>query len=56
MSKLKPGMTAPVSGQYAIVGPRGGVGPERTVVAGHIFPPTPKPNSGFVLVDRTRTK
>jgi hypothetical protein len=56
MGKLKPGMTAPISGQYQIIGPRGGSGPERTVVAGHILPPTPKPNSGFVLVDRTRTK
>lgn len=56
MSKLKPGMTAPVSGQYGIVGPRGGQGPERTVVAGHTLPPTPKPNSSYQLVDRTRTK
>ena len=32
-SGLKPGQTAPASGQYQIQGPRGGKGPERTVVA-----------------------
>lgn len=55
-NNLKPGQTANVSGQYQIIGPRGGQGPERTIVAGNVAPPTPKPGSHFQLVDRTRTK
>ena len=40
----KPGETAPRSGQYGIVGPRGGnIGEERTVTKGEPMPPTPKP-------------
>ena len=39
-SGLKPGQTAPTSGQYQIEGPRGGKGPERTVVRGEPLPPT----------------
>lgn len=53
-SGYKPGETAPTSGQYQIVGPRGGGGPERTVVRGEPFPPTPAAGSKYKLVDRTR--
>lgn len=55
-SGLRPGQTAPQSGQYQITGPRGGQGPERTVVRGEPLPPTPAPGSTYTLVDRTRTK
>ena len=53
---LKPGNTAPRSGQYEIIGPRGGKGPERTVVRGEPLPPTPKAGSTYKLVDPTRHK
>jgi hypothetical protein len=52
-TNLKPGQPAPNSGQYQIIGPRGGQGPERTVPQGTILPPTPKPGSTYTLVDRT---
>lgn len=55
-SGLKPGQPAPVSGQYQINGPRGGKGPERTVVRDEPLPPTPTRNSTYTLVDRTKTK
>lgn len=55
--RLKPGQTAPQSGQYEMVGPRGGeTGIERTVVRGEPLPPTRKPGQGYVLVDPTRHK
>lgn len=56
MSKpIKPGESAPVSGQYEIVGPRGGhTGEERTSIQGRKMPPTPKPGQGYVPVDPTR--
>ncbi|MGB3317669.1 MAG: YjzC family protein [Sphingopyxis granuli] len=56
MSKtLKPGQTAPRSGQYEQVGPRGGgTGKERTVTRGEPMPPTPKPGMGYRLVDKTK--
>jgi hypothetical protein len=51
----KPGSTAPASGQYGIVGPRGGTtGAERTVVKGEPLPPTPKPGQVYVLTDPTK--
>lgn len=53
----KPGQKAPVSGQYGVVGPKGGkTGTEVTVTKGETFPPTPKPGQGFVLVDKTKHK
>lgn len=53
--RLSPGARAPRSGQYAIVGPRGGdTGKERTVVRGEPLPPTPKAGQKYVLVDPTR--
>lgn len=51
----KPGQKAPDSGQYQIVGPKGGPkGGEVTVVKGKPFPPTPQPGQGFTLVDPTK--
>lgn len=42
---FRPGETAPVSGQYALVDQYGRrTGAERTVVAGEPFPPTPRPS------------
>lgn len=56
MSKnLKPGQTAPRSGQYEMVGPRGGdTGKERTVTRGEPLPPTTKPGMSYKLVDPTK--
>lgn len=56
MSKppMKPGSKAPVSGQYEIVGPRGGhTGEERTVVRGEPLPPTPEAGQGYRVADPT---
>jgi hypothetical protein len=51
----KPGEIAPRSGQYEIVGPRGGrTGNERTVTRGEPLPPTPKPGRTYTLVDPTK--
>lgn len=56
MSKsYRPGEKAPRSGQYEIVGPRGGrTGAERTVTQGEPLPPTPAPGRTYTLVDPTR--
>lgn len=52
---LKPGQETPRSGQYEIVGPRGGrTGEERTSVQGKPLPPTQKPGQAYVLVDPTK--
>lgn len=52
---LKPGQKADDSGQYEIVGPRGGrTGEERTVTQGEPLPPTPKPGQYYILVDSTK--
>jgi len=52
---LKPGQSAPRSGQYGIFGPRGGdTGKERTVTKGEPMPPTLKPGQTFRLVDPTK--
>jgi len=49
---FKPGQSAPISGEFGIVGPRGGAtGQERTAVQGRPLPPTPKPGQRYV-VDR----
>ncbi len=52
----KPGETARASGQYQEVGPRGGKGREVTVTRGEPLPPTTKPGSTYVIVDRTKNK
>ena len=52
---LKPGQKAPRSGQFEIVGPRGGhTGEERTIVRGEPMPPTPGKGMGYTLVDPTK--
>lgn len=51
---LKPGQTAPRSGQYQQIGPRGAKGPERTVTKGEPLPPTSKPGTTYKLVDPTK--
>jgi hypothetical protein len=58
MSKtLTPGTKAPASGQYEIVGPRGGhTGVERTVVKGEPLPPTPHAGATYRIADRTKNK
>ena len=54
---LKPGQEAPFSGQYEMIGPRGGkTGTERTVVKGEPLPPTLGKGMKYNLVDRTKTK
>jgi hypothetical protein len=51
----KPGERAKESGQYPIVGPRGGkTGEERTVVKGEPFPPTPKSGQTYGKPDKTK--
>jgi hypothetical protein len=52
---IKPGQSAPKSGQYEEVGPRGGhKGNEVTVPKGHTMPPTSEPGNGYILVDPTK--
>ena len=52
---LRPGDPAPSSGQYLIVGPRGGNvgGAERTSTQGNPLPPTPQAGQRYLLVDPT---
>ena len=51
---LRPGQNVPRSGQYEIVGPRGGrTGEERTMVRGETAPPTPQSGQRFRLTDPT---
>ncbi len=46
----KPGEIAPVSGEYEIVGSRGGdTGKERTAIQGKPLPPTPKPGQTYAI-------
>lgn len=52
---LKPGQKAPFSGQYEILGPRGGhTGEERTVVRGEPLPPTPQQGQTYQIADRSK--
>ncbi len=52
---LKPGQPTPKSGQYGLLGPRGGqTNQEVTSVKGKPLPPTPKPGQSYVLVDPTK--
>lgn len=53
----KPGQKVPLSGQYGIIGPRGGkTGEERTLVKDEVFPPTPKKGMTYTLDDPTKHK
>jgi hypothetical protein len=55
MKTFKPGEKAPASGQYGILGPRGGdTGKERTVVRGEKLPPTPSSGQSYKINDRTK--
>lgn len=54
---LKPGEKAPASGQYGVVGPRGGkLNKEVTVVKGEPMPPTQKAGQTYVMNDPTNNK
>lgn len=53
--RKKPGQRATRSGQYEVVGPRGGrTGEERTVVRGEPLPPTRQSGQGYILVDPSK--
>ncbi len=57
MPKFKPGQEAPCSGQYEMLGPRGGhTGIERTVVKGEPLPPTLSAGQVYRVADKTRTR
>jgi len=54
---LKPGTPTPKSGQYGVVGPRGGdTGREVTSTKDHPLPPTPNKGESYKLVDQTKHK
>jgi hypothetical protein len=53
---FKPGQTADKSGQYDMLGPKGGFVKEVTIIKGKPFPPTEKPNSGYKIADPTKNK
>jgi len=50
VNTIKPGESVTRSGEWVIVGPRGGKGDERTLVRGEAAPPTPLPKSHYELV------
>lgn len=57
MVNLKPGQKVPVSGQYNVVGPRGGkTNLEVTLVKGATTPPTQNSGQTMKLVDKTKHK
>jgi hypothetical protein len=54
-SPLTSGDRTPRSGQYEIIGSRGGrTGTERTSTRGNPLPPTPKSGQTYKLVDPTK--
>ncbi len=54
-SRFKPGEKAPRSGQYEIMGSRGGsTGIERTVTRGEPLPPPLKSGQQYRLADATK--
>lgn len=55
-SGFHPGETAPNSGQYQEIGPRGRKGREVTSTQGEPLPPTTKRGSSDKLVDPTKNK
>ena len=53
--QIKPGESAPSSGLYEIIGPRGGrTGVERTVVKNEPLPPTRRSGESYILVEKTK--
>lgn len=56
MKNLKPGQTAPKSGQYVTITPSGNKGKEITSTKGNPLPPSSKPGTTYVLVDPTKNK
>lgn len=55
--QYKPGQRPSDSGQFLVVGPKGGnTGTEVTGVAGKPLPPTKKPGMSYILVDKTKHK
>ncbi len=55
-SPLASGDRTPRSGQYEIIGSRGGrTGTERTSTRGNLLPPTPKSGQTYKLVDATKS-
>jgi hypothetical protein len=57
MKTFKPGEKAPVSGQYGVVGPRGGkTDKEITSEKGNPLPPPPGPGQRYVVNDPTHNK
>lgn len=56
-TSIKPGQSAPRSGQYELTGSRGGrKEKEATIPKGTKAPPTPEPNQHWELVDPTKNK
>ena len=54
-NSYKPGEIADRSGQYEIVGPRGGrTGIERTVVKGEPLPPMQHSGQRYIIVDPSK--
>lgn len=54
---LKSGEKVKISGQYEIIGPRGGkTGQEVTLVKNETAPPTPKAGQKMILTDKTKHK
>jgi hypothetical protein len=54
---LKPGKIVPQSGQYEIIGPRGGkTGKEVTGIKGKPLPPSRVPGITYKLADKTKHK
>jgi len=56
MQKIfNPGQITPKSGQYGIIGSKGGItGKEITAIEGKPLPPTHKPGQHYKLVDSTK--
>lgn len=55
MTKLRSGMTAPLSGQYEIINRMGNrTNIERTATKGAPLPPTPKSGQTYKLADKTK--
>lgn len=54
---LKPGAIAPVSGQYGVMGVKGGkIDREVTAIKGKPLPPTQTKGQTYILTDKTKHK